>query len=64
MPAGVQVVLKVDATVGPVVHAQKLYKRAAKQRRATAQLDPLMEQAKQQLQYLSEVEESLQELDR
>jgi predicted ribosome quality control (RQC) complex YloA/Tae2 family protein len=64
MNAGAQVVLTVDATVGPVEHAQKLYKRAAKQRRAIAQLEPLIEQAKEQLQYLSEVEESLHELRR
>ena len=63
--AGDTVTLKLpDATTTPVEHAQKLYKRAAKQRRAGEQLRPKMEEAEEQLEYLGEVQESLRMLDR
>lgn len=47
---------------GPVEHAQGLFKRAAKQRRAAAQLAPLITQAESQLVYVQEVQETLSSL--
>lgn len=61
--AGETVTLRIaDAAAGPVECAQKLFKRAAKQRRAQERVTPLMEAAEAQLTYVREVDESLQEL--
>lgn len=63
--AGLSVTLTLaDGAAGPVEHAQALFKRAAKQRRASQQLRPLLAEAEAQLEYVLEVQESLVELDR
>lgn len=53
-----------DATMTPVEHAEKLYKRAAKQRRGAEKLLPLMEETKNLLAYVEEVQESVTLLQR
>lgn len=53
-----------DPTISVIENAKLLYKKASKQRRAGAQLEPLIEAAEEQLIYLEEVAESLKELDR
>lgn len=63
--AGEQVQLRItDETMTPVEHAEKLYKRAAKQRRAVEKLQPLVSDAEALLAYVEEVRESVALLDR
>ena len=63
--AGKPVTVKLpDGVDGPVEHAQALFKRAAKQRRAVDQLAPLIEAAQGQLEYVQEVQQSLTDLPR
>lgn len=63
--AGAEVTLKLkEGEAGPVEHAQALYKRAAKQRRAKQHAGPLIEDARWQLEYLQGVQQSLRDLQR
>lgn len=65
MVAGEIVSLKItDATMTPVEHAEKLYKRAAKQRRAVEKLQPLIQETEKLLLYVEEVQESVALLER
>lgn len=59
----VQLVIE-DEELGPVQYAEKLYKKAAKHRRAVDQLQPLLDEAASQLEYVADVEENISELDR
>jgi len=53
-----------DAAAGPIACAKKLYGRAAKQRRASDHLEPLLLEGEHVAAYLREVAESLSQLDR
>lgn len=53
-----------DATMTPVEHAEKLYKRAAKQRRGAEKLLPLIDETEKLLAYVGEVQESVTLLQR
>lgn len=53
-----------DETLGPVHYAEKLYKKAAKHRRAVEQLQPLLDEAISQLEYVEDVAINISQLDR
>jgi hypothetical protein len=52
-----------DDKLGPVQYAEKLYKKAAKHRRAVDQLQPLLDEAQNQLEYVADVEDNIAQLD-
>ena len=63
--AGESILLVIkDETLGPVQYAEKLYKKAAKHRRAVDQLQPLLDEASSQLEYVADVEDNILQLDR
>lgn len=63
--AGEPVLLVIkEENMGPVQYAEKLYKKAAKQRRAVEQLQPLLDAASSQLDYVEDVENDISLLDR
>jgi hypothetical protein len=65
MNAGEKVKLAIPQDdLGPVQYAEKLYKKAAKQRRASEQLQPLIDDAEKQLEYIDEVEDEVMQLSR
>lgn len=53
-----------DEALGPVQYAEKLYKKAAKHRRAVEQLQPLLDEASTQLEYVADVENNISQLER
>jgi hypothetical protein len=63
--AGEPVLLVIkDENLGPVQFAEKLYKKAAKHRRAIDQLQPLLDEAHTLLEYVADVEDNISQLDR
>ena len=60
---GESVTIPLDPLKTPVAAAEALYARARKQRRAVAQVAPLVEDAQAQVEYLQEVELMLQQLN-
>ena len=54
--------IPIDALKGPVAAAEALYKKARKQRRTAGAVEPLLEAASREAEYLEQVEFSLREL--
>ncbi|GAQ80351.1 hypothetical protein KFL_000520210 [Klebsormidium nitens] len=60
---GEPVVIALDPDKPALAVAQKMYKRSSKLRRSRAAVEPLLEEALEELRYLQEVDLSLQELE-
>jgi predicted ribosome quality control (RQC) complex YloA/Tae2 family protein len=60
---GEQVTVPLDATKTPIECAEEFYKKARKQRRAVDQVAPLLEEARQQLEYLQDTEWMVEQLE-
>jgi predicted ribosome quality control (RQC) complex YloA/Tae2 family protein len=60
---GEQVTVPLDSTKTAIECAEEFYKKARKQRRAVDQVAPLLEEARQQLEYLQDTECMVQQLE-